>query len=107
MNLAILIGRLGRDPELKTTSTGENVCDFSLATNEKVPKGKGREEIVTWHRIVAWNELAKHAAKLRKGQMVMVQGSLHTDHWQDKHGNKRETLQLVCQRLTPIGGEES
>lgn len=107
MNLAILIGRLGRDPELKCTSFDKMVCTFSIATNEKLPKGKGREAVVTWHRIVAWENVAEQARTLKKGQLVQIEGSLRTDKWKDRDGNERETLQIVCQRFRTLDGMES
>ena len=106
MNLCILIGRLGRDAELKYVNSGTAVCSFSLATNERLHRGKAREDIVTWHRIVAWNDLAEKARTLKRGQLVMVEGALHTDEWQDRSGNKRETLQVVCRSFRPLAAEE-
>ncbi len=107
MNLAILIGRLGRDPELKCTNSDKMVCTFSIATNEKLPRGKGREEIVTWHKIVAWENLAEQARTLKKGQLVMIEGALRTDKWKDRDGNDRESLQIICQRFRTLDGRES
>ncbi len=106
MNLVVLIGRLGRDPELKCTSTDKMVCTFSIATNEKLPRGKSREEKVTWHRVVAWENLAEQARTLKKGQLVQIEGSLRTDKWRDRDGNDRESLQVMAQRLRTLDGKE-
>lgn len=73
MNLTI-VGNLGHDPEIRFTKTGKAVCDISLAVNEKVKRGNGYVDSVTWHRCVLWQRLAEDAKSLRKGQPVCVAG---------------------------------
>jgi len=63
----ILTGRLGHNPEVRTTTTGKKVCDLSVAVNEKVKRGAGFIDSVTWHRVVLWQGLAEDAQALRKG----------------------------------------
>ena len=102
VNKVILIGHLGRDPEIKRTQSGDPVANFSIATSETwrdKQTGK-RKEKTEWHRIVIFNEgLAKIAEQyLRKGSKVYIEGQLQTREWQDKDGTKRSTTEVVLQR---------
>ncbi len=109
VNKAILIGRLGRDPEVRYTTSGSPVCNFSLATDESYTDKSGeRQKKTEWHNIVAWKKLAENCAKLlSKGSLCYVEGKLQTREWNDRDGNKRRTTEIVINRmriLTPRNG---
>ncbi len=106
MNLCILIGRLGRDAELKYVNSHTAVCSFSLAVNEKIRRGKGYEGVTTWLRVACWDKLAEQAGSLRKGELVLIEGSLRTEKWKGKNGEERESLQVMCQRFRTLDGKE-
>lgn len=96
-NLVILIGHLGRDPELKYLPTGTTVTNFSLATKEK---NRNEEERTEWHSIVAFGKLAEVCDEyLKKGSLVYVEGSLRTRSWDDKDGNKRSKTEITCNNM--------
>jgi single-strand DNA-binding protein len=97
LNKVMLIGRLGRDPELKFTGTGKAVANFLLATDESRKDANGKSEKRTeWHKIVAWEKLAETCQKhLKKGSLVYIEGKLETRHW-DKEGQKRTSTEIIC-----------
>ncbi len=101
LNKVMLIGRLGSDPEKKVTQSGSSVCSFSLATTESYKDQQGKKQEKTeWHRIVLWNRLADLAEQyLAKGKQVYIEGSLGTNEWTDKDGNKRSTTEIKGQTL--------
>ena len=106
VNKVILIGRLGKDPEMRFTPNGKAVTNFTMATNEVRSDQSGeRQERTEWHRIVAWGKLAENCAKLlSKGKQVYIEGRLQTRQWDDRDGNKRYTTEVVAntmQLLTP------
>jgi len=108
VNKVILIGRLGRDPEMRFTGGGTPVCNFSLATDESYTDKAGqRQKRTEWHNIVAWAKLAEQCSKLLgKGKLAYVEGRLQTREWDDRDGNKRRTTEVVINRmriLTPRG----
>ena len=107
VNKAILIGNLGRDPEILYTKNGNAVASFSLATSEKW-KGKDGEtqEETEWHRIVAWNKLGEICGEyLNKGKQVYIEGRLQTREWEDKDGNKRESTEIVAHNVQLVKSE--
>lgn len=106
MNRVILIGRLGREPELRYTQSGTAVANFSLATSEKFQNKKGeREERTEWHQIVAWGRTGEVCSEyLDKGSLVAIEGTLRTREWEDKEGAKRKTTEIVAQRVDFLGG---
>lgn len=101
MNRATLIGRLGRDPEARTTQGGSRVVTFSLATSERWRDKQSGEmkERSQWHNIVVWNEnIGKIAEEYcRKGSQVLVEGQIQSREYTDKDGNKRNTTEIVLQ----------
>jgi len=101
LNKVILIGRLGSDPEKTLLNGGSTVAKFSLATSEKYKDQEGNQQEKTeWHRIVMWNKLADLAEKyLSKGKQVYIEGSLKTNEWNDKDGNKRYTTEVNAQTM--------
>jgi single-strand DNA-binding protein len=108
LNKVILIGNLGRDPELRYTASGQPVATFTLATNEAWTNKSGeREERTEWHRIVAWGKLAERCSEyLAKGRQVYVEGRLQTREWEDKEGGKRRTTEINAQQLLMLGRRE-
>jgi single-strand DNA-binding protein len=107
VNKVILVGRLGRDPETRYTSSGQAVCNFTLATDETYKDRSGeRQKRTEWHRIVLWGKLAEISQQyLKKGMMVYIEGRLQTRQWDDQRtGQKRTTVEIVAnvmRMLTP------
>jgi len=91
LNKVMLIGRLGRDPELKYTQSGIAYATFTLATSDVwVDKAGQRQEETEWHNVIAWNKQAENIAKfLSKGKQVYVEGKITTDTWEDKESGKK------------------
>lgn len=98
INKVILIGNLGKDPELRHTPQGQAVANFSLATSESWNDKNGqKQERVEWHRVVVWGKPAELVAKyLSKGRKAYVEGRLQTRAWDDKDGQKRYTTEIVA-----------
>ena len=93
-NKIILVGNLGRDPELRYTPQGDAVCSFSIATNERKKDKSGEfQDVTTWFKITLWRRLAENASKyLTKGSPVYIEGRLQVEEWTDRDQNKRFTL---------------
>jgi single-strand DNA-binding protein len=112
LNKAILIGRLGKDPEMRFTPSGRAVTNFTMATSDYwMDQNNERQEKTEWHRIVTWGKLAETCAKiLSKGKLVYIEGRLQTRAWDDRDGNKRYTTEIVAnamQILSPMDSSES
>lgn len=106
-NKIILIGNLGRDPELRYTPQGTPVASFTMATNDK-RKGKDgeAEENTTWFRVTLWGKQAETAAAhLVKGRPVYIEGKLRLDEWTDRDGKQRATLEVHATDMQFIGGK--
>jgi single-strand DNA-binding protein len=108
LNKVMLIGNLGKDPEVRFTTSGQGVASFSLATTEKYKNKSGEwEEKTEWHNIVFWGRQAEICGEyLSKGKTVYVEGRLQTRKWQDKDGRDRYTTEIVgdrMQMLSPKG----
>lgn len=96
LNKVILIGRVGREPEIKYASDGSMVVNFSVVTSEKI-NGKEYKE---WHRIVAWGKIADICAEyLHKGDMVYLEGRMQTQRWEDKDGNKKRNTDVFARNV--------
>jgi single-strand DNA-binding protein len=106
VNKVILVGRLGRDPELRYTPDGTAVANFSVATSDEWKDrntGEKRER-TEWHRIVAWRRLAEICGEyLSKGREVYIEGSLQTREWTDKEGQKRYTTEILAREMQMLG----
>lgn len=90
INQITLVGRLGADPELRTTKTGKSVATFSVATDRPIRTEQGWDRITEWHRCVAWEKKAEWvAAQLKKGDPAAISGSVRYSSWTDDSGNKR------------------
>jgi single-strand DNA-binding protein len=105
VNKVILIGRLGRDPEIKYTPSGAPVAKFSLATDEVFKDRAGEQQRRTeWHNIVAWNKLAEICGEyLTKGKQVYIEGSIRSRQWEDQSGNKRTAYEIVAREMKMLG----
>jgi len=101
VNKAILVGNLGKDPELRYTPSGQAVTKFSMATTDRwTDKEGGKKEKTEWHNIVMWGRLAEISSQyLKKGSSVYVEGRIQTRSWDDKDGNKRYTTEIVGSQL--------
>src|SRR6266540_1938044 len=102
INKVILIGRLGKDPEIRSTPSGTPVCKFTMATDERFTDRNGeKQERTEWHNIVAWGKLGEICGQyLRKGRLIYIDGSIRTDSWDDKEtGQKRYRTEIVAQNM--------
>jgi len=108
VNKVILVGNLGKDPEVRYTNGSVPVASFSLATTEYYKDKNGnRQEITEWHNIVAWRNLAELAEKyLKKGKQVYIEGKIRTRNWDDKDGNKRYTTEVIADNFILLGKRE-
>jgi single-strand DNA-binding protein len=106
VNKVILVGRLGRDPEMRYTSSGTAVVNFSLATNHSIKDQSGNNsEQTEWHNVVAFGRTAEIAGEyLSKGRQVYIEGRLQTRSWDDKNGQKKYKTEVVCSNLQLLGG---
>ena len=109
LNKVILIGNLGKDPELRNTSSGRSVTSFSVATNRTWKSADGEYKSETdWFSIVAWGILAERCKKkLLKGQQVYIEGRLQTRQWEDKQGIKHKTTEVVASDMIVLGDKRS
>src|SRR5579885_2403282 len=107
INKVILIGRLGKDPEVKYTSNGSPVEKFTLATDEVYKDRAGEQQRRTeWHNIVAWNKLAEICGEyLTKGKQVYIEGSIRSRQWEDQSGNKRTAYEIVARDMKMLGSK--
>ncbi len=109
INKVILIGNLGRDPEVRYTPNGAAVCNVSVATtrNWKDKNSGDKVEETEWHRVVFYDRLAEIAGEyLKKGRPVYVEGRLKTRKWQDKDGKENYTTEIVAEQMQLLGGRE-
>ena len=107
VNKVILVGRLGRDPETKYTSSGQAVCNFSIATDESYKDRNGeRQKHVEWHKIVVWGKQAETAQQyLKKGSLVFIEGKIQSREW-EKGGEKRTSFEIVASSFRMLGSRE-
>lgn len=107
INKVILIGRLGKDPEVKYTPSGAPVAKFSLATDEVFKDRTGEQQRRTeWHNIVVWNKLAEICGEyLTKGKQVYIEGSIRSRQWEDQSGNKRTAYEIVARDMKMLGSK--
>ncbi len=101
LNKVMLIGRLGKDPELKYAANGTPVTNFTMATDESYTDREGnRVDKAEWHRVVVFSRQAENVANyLRKGSLAYIEGSLQTRDWEDQNGQKRYTTEIKAQRV--------
>jgi len=106
VNKVILVGNLGRDPEVRSTTSGQPVATFSLATNRRWNDRQGnRQEETEWHQIVCWGRQAEVAGEyLRKGKQIYVEGRIQTRSWDDRQtGEKKYRTEIVCENFQMLG----
>tara|TARA_B100000900_G_scaffold341639_1_gene304756 strand:+ start:248 stop:658 length:411 start_codon:yes stop_codon:yes gene_type:complete len=105
VNKVILVGNLGKDPEVRYLDSGVAVANFSLATTENYKNKEGERVSQTeWHNIVFWRGLAEVAEKyLKKGDSVYVEGKIRTRKWEDKEGNTRYSTEILADNMTMLG----
>ncbi len=109
VNKVILVGNLGRDPEVRYSPNGAAICNITLATsrNWKDKESGERREETEWHRVVLYNRLAEIAGEyLKKGRSVYIEGRLQTRKWQDKEGQDRWTTEIIADQMQMLGGRE-
>lgn len=109
LNKAILIGNLGRDPEVRYTPSGVAVANFSIATSESWTNKDGEKETRTeWHRIVAFGKLGEICGEyLSKGKQVYIEGRIQTRDWEDQNGVKRYTTEIVASQMIMLGTRDA
>ena len=109
VNKVILIGNLGKDPEVKYLDSGVAVANFSLATTESYKNKEGeRVNQTEWHNIVLWRGLAEVAEKwLKKGSSVYIEGKIKTRKWEDKDGNTRYNTEILADNMTMLGSKST
>ena len=105
LNKVMLIGHLGRDPELRYTASGTPVCDFSIAVSRRYNTRDGQQQDETeWFRVSAWNKLAENCANyLTKGQQVYIEGRIQLDRWTGQDGQERSTLAVTAFEMQMLG----
>lgn len=108
VNKVILIGNLGKDPEMRYTPSGDAVTNFSVATTEKFKGRDGQQQEKTeWHNIVAWRKLGEICGQfLKKGKQVYIEGKITTRSYDDRDGNKRYITEIVAEKMQMLGGLE-
>ena len=109
VNKVIVIGNLGRDPEVRYTPSGSAVCNVSVATTRqwKNKESGDKVEETEWHRVVFYDRLAEIAGEyLKKGRSVYVEGRLKTRKWQDKDGVEKSTTEIIAEEMKMLGGRE-
>lgn len=106
LNKVILIGRLGRDPELRYMANGEAVCDFSVATSESWKDKNGqRQEATEWHNVTMYRKLAEIAGEyLKKGSQVYLEGKIKSRKYTDKNGVERTAYDIIANEMKMLGG---
>ena len=107
-NKIILVGNLGKDPELRYTPQGTAVCSFTMATNEKRRDKSGEfQNIATWFKVTLWGNQAETASKyLAKGRPVYIEGRLRIEEWTDRDGNNRQSLEVNGTDMQFLGGAD-
>ena len=108
VNRAIIVGQLGKDPEMRYTADGKAIANFSVATSEqwKDKQTGEKQEKTEWHRISIFGKLAEIAGEyLRKGSQVYLEGKIQTRKWQDKDGQDRYTTEIIADQMQMLGGK--
>lgn len=105
VNLVVLVGRLGKDPDVRFTPSGRAVCSFSLATDERWTDDSGaKQERTTWHNVVVWGKQAEACGQyLAKGRQCYVEGKIQVREYEDKEGSKRKAFEIVASNVRFLG----
>lgn len=106
LNRVMLLGNVGRDPEVRYTASGRAVATFTLATSQRWRDQEGNDQERTeWHKIVAWGRLGEICGEyLGKGKQAFIEGRIQSREWEDQDGNKRTTVEIVASDLILLGG---
>ena len=106
LNKVMILGNLGRDPEVRNTQSGRTVANFSVATTDSWGTGEDRQERTEWHQVVVWGKSAEACGQyLTKGRQVLVEGRLQTRRYEDKDGVTRYATEIVAQQVQFMGGK--
>jgi len=106
INKAIIVGRLGQDPELRSTDSGMSVCNFSVATSESWTDNGEKKEKTEWHRVVVWGRQAEVCGKyLIKGSLAYIEGKIQTRKYEDRDGIDRYSTEVVARDVQFLGGK--
>ena len=106
LNKVMILGNLGRDPEVRNTQSGRTVANFSVATTDSWGTGEDRQERTEWHQVVVWGKSAEACGQyLTKGRQVLVEGRLQTRRYEDKDGVTRYVTEIVAQQVQFMGGK--
>ena len=104
VNKVILVGNLGRDPEVRYTQSGNAVCNINLAVTERVKDGEGWKDATEWFRVVTFGKTAENAGQyLQKGRQIYVEGRLRTSKYKDKEGNERTSTEVLANTVQFLG----
>jgi single-strand DNA-binding protein len=104
VNKVIIVGNLGRDPEVRYSQAGMAICNFSVAVTERVKDGDSWKEATEWFRVVTFGKTAENAGQyLQKGRQVYVEGRLRTSKYKDKEGVEKTSVEVICNQLTFLG----
>ncbi len=108
INKVILVGRLGKDPEIRAFEGNRKVANFTLATNERyTDKSGNKQEITDWHNLAIWGAQAEIAEKfLKKGMLIYIEGRLKSRSWEDKDGVKKYTTEVVVDSFKMLEGQK-
>ena len=106
LNKVLLLGNLGKDPEVRYTSSGRAVATFTIATSQQWRDQDGNDQERTeWHRVVAWGRLGEVCGEyLSKGKQVFIEGRIQSREWEDQEGNKRTTVEIIANDMIMLGG---
>lgn len=109
LNKAMIIGRLGQDPDVRHTEDNTPVANLSIATSQRYKDSSGEwKEETEWHRVVLWAKLAETAQEyLKKGSQVYIEGNIQTRKWEDKEGTTRYTTEIKAYTMTMLGAKET
>lgn len=107
VNKVIILGNVGKDPEVRYTAAGKAICNISIATSRSYGKGEERKEETEWHSVVFYERQAEIAGEyLKKGRPVYIEGRIRTRKWQDKEGADRYTTEIIAESMQLLGGRE-
>ena len=106
LNKVLLLGNIGRDPEIRYTASGKAVATFTMATSQRWRDQDGNDQERTdWHRVVAWGRLGEICGEyLSKGKQVFIEGRIQSRDWEDKDGHKRTTVEVIANDMIMLGG---
>lgn len=105
INKVLLLGNLGKDPEIKKLENGVTVCNFQLATSDSFKNSSGEKtEQTEWHNIIMWRNVAEsiQKAEVKKGDRIFVEGKIRSRKWTDKDGAQKSSVEIVCDTFTVI-----